>query len=168
MLTLRTVAVADLVAYPNNPRIISTEAMAAMMASIEAYGYQAPIVVDQDLVVLAGHTRLQALKRLGHVDVTVVISELEGEKADQYRVVDNRAAELVPWDTSKLIPELEAFEDPDLLARFFPDVDLDKGYLGDAALSDDAKARAMFELDRRATDWRRTVTCPECGGSFQI
>lgn len=58
--------------YPNNPRR-NGKAVEAVAESIRQCGYCAPIVVDENMVVLAGHTRLKALKRLGWKECEVVI-----------------------------------------------------------------------------------------------
>jgi len=59
------VKLSDIKPYPNNPRN-NDDAVASVAESIRQCGYIAPIVVDEDMVVLAGHTRLRALKKLGY------------------------------------------------------------------------------------------------------
>lgn len=63
-LKLYRALVKDIKPYPNNPRI-NDRAVGDVMESIKQCGYCAPIVVDEDYVVLAGHTRLKAIKSLG-------------------------------------------------------------------------------------------------------
>ena len=80
-----------------------------MANSIERYGFQQPIVVDKDHVIIVGHTRLKAAKKLGLTKVPVVTAtDLDEEKVRAYRIMDNRAAEESQWDTDLLYAELEA------------------------------------------------------------
>lgn len=57
--------VSDLTPYPDNPRVVTDEAVSAVAESIRAFGWRQPIVVDEGGIVLVGHTRLQAAKSLG-------------------------------------------------------------------------------------------------------
>ena len=66
VMELTKVRVADIKPYPNNPRR-NDEAVAAVAESIRQCGYCAPIVVDENMVILAGHTRHRALEQLGWV-----------------------------------------------------------------------------------------------------
>ena len=96
--------------YPNNPRI-NDRAVTDVMESIKQCGYCAPIVVDENFVVLAGHTRLKAVKKLGWKVVEVVIKEgLTEEQKKKYRILDNKTGELAEWDLEKLNWELEGLD----------------------------------------------------------
>lgn len=91
--------------YPDNPRK-NEAAVDAVMRSIERYGYNEPIVVDEDFVVIAGHTRLEALKRLGHTDIEVVVSSLEKDEARKHRIADNKTGESSYWNLQSLAAEV--------------------------------------------------------------
>ena len=62
---------ADIRPYPNNPRQ-NDDAVEAVARSIREFGFRQPIVVDADLVVICGHTRLKAAQRLGLTEVPIV------------------------------------------------------------------------------------------------
>ena len=69
---IETINIEDIKPYKNNPREISTEAINKVMKSIKEYGNNQPIVVDQDNVIVVGHTRWKALKQLGKAKAFVV------------------------------------------------------------------------------------------------
>lgn len=94
--------------YPNNPRKIPEEAIEKVANSIREFGFRQPIVVDRDNVVIVGHTRLLAAKRLGMTTVPVVVAaDLTPEQAKAYRLADNRTGEISDWDDDKLFEELD-------------------------------------------------------------
>lgn len=103
---IRTVNIKDIRPYPNNPRK-NDGAVAAVAESIKQCGYCSPIVVDEDMVVLAGHTRLKAVKRLGWTECEVCVREgLTEEQKRKYRLLDNKTNELAAWDDELLAQEL--------------------------------------------------------------
>lgn len=96
----------DIKPYPNNPRK-NNEAVAAVVESIKQCGYCDPIEVDENGVILSGHTRLKALKKLGWKEVeVVVISGLTEEQKKKYRLLANKTGEIALWDTDLLQVEL--------------------------------------------------------------
>jgi len=109
------------VPYDRNPRR-NDHAVEAVAASIAAFGFRVPIVVDEDGVVLAGHTRLKAAHTLGLGTVPVHVARgLTPEQARAYRIADNKSAELATWDMELLPAELEALQlaDVDLASLGF-------------------------------------------------
>lgn len=101
--------------YEKNPREITKEAVEAVSASIREFGFKQPIVVDKDMVIIVGHTRLKAAKKLGMKEVPVMIaSDLTPEQVKAYRLADNRTNEFSLWDEKLLSAELN-----DLLALDF-------------------------------------------------
>lgn len=107
--------------YWRNPRVITDEAVNAVAKSIEEYGYQQPIVVDTENVIIIGHTRYIALRRLGVEQVPVLVADLPAYKAKELRVVDNRTHEYTSWDFENLLEELKEFDDT-LRVSYFPEV----------------------------------------------
>lgn len=96
--------------YPNNPRI-NAAAVDKVAASIREFGFQQPIVVDKNYVIIAGHTRFLAAKKLKLETVPIVIADkLTEAQIKAYRIVDNRIAETSKWDTDALRAELQAIE----------------------------------------------------------
>jgi len=93
--------------YERNPRLNDGAAVDAVAASIKEFGFRQPIVVDADGVIVVGHTRWKAAKKLGLARVPVhVARELTTEQAKAYRLADNKTNELAEWDKALLPLEL--------------------------------------------------------------
>lgn len=102
------VALSKVRPYPGNPRK-NAAAVAGVAASIEKFGFRQPIVVDEEYVVLVGHTRLAAAESLGLKKVPVHVAEgLSADDAKAYRLMDNRSSETATWDKALLGEELTA------------------------------------------------------------
>lgn len=98
----------DIKPYPNNPRIITNEAIEKVSNSIKEFGMQQPIVVDKDMVIIVGHTRLKACESLGIGTVPCVIADnLSEEQVKAYRLADNKTNEFTDWNLELLDFELE-------------------------------------------------------------
>ena len=109
-LVITWVAIDAITPYENNPRKIPKEAIEKVAASIREFGFRQPIVVDKDMVVVVGHTRLLAARSLGYDEVPVLVaSDLPPEKVKAYRLADNRTNEFTSWDDDRLMEELTAF-----------------------------------------------------------
>jgi DNA modification methylase len=92
--------------YARNPRR-NEKAISKVAASIKEYGFRQPIVVDEEMVIIAGHTRLQAAQSLGLKKVPVHIAEgLTAPQIKAYRLADNRTHEDAEWDDELLAIEL--------------------------------------------------------------
>lgn len=91
--------------YEDNPRR-NDDAVEPVAKSIKEFGFQQPIVVDKDGVIIAGHTRWLAAKSLGLTEVPCVVADLTDKQAKAYRLADNKTGELAGWDFSKLELEL--------------------------------------------------------------
>jgi DNA modification methylase len=96
----------DIKPYPNNPRN-NDQAVAAVAASIQAFGFRQPLVVDEEGMIVVGDTRLKAAKKLGltHVPVHVAVG-LTPAQCKAYRIADNKSAELADWNNDRLVQEL--------------------------------------------------------------
>src|SRR5690625_7573707 len=105
-----------------NPRRISDEAIEQLAHSIQEYGYQQPLVVDGKNVLIVGHTRYAAMRRLGVETVQVMIADqLTPKQVKQFRLIDNRAAEYTTWDPEVLAWQLAELDDPERNAEVMPD-----------------------------------------------
>lgn len=94
--------------YDKNPRI-NDGSVDSVARSISQYGFRQPIVVDKVGVVIAGHTRLKAAKKLGMTEVPVhVASDLSEAKARALRIADNKTHELAEWNVDLLSDEVRA------------------------------------------------------------
>jgi DNA modification methylase len=92
--------------YENNPRV-NDPAVDAVAASIREFGFRQPIVVDEQGVIIVGHTRYKAALKLGLTTVPVHVAVgLSPAQARAYRIADNRTASIASWDDDKLVLEL--------------------------------------------------------------
>lgn len=115
--------VGDLIPYENNPRK-NDAAVDAVAASIREFGFKVPIIVDKDGVIVAGHTRLSAAKKLGMKTVPVIrADDLTEEQIRAFRLADNKTGELAEWDFEKLEEELRALDDIDMGQFGFEDLE---------------------------------------------
>ncbi len=102
--------ITELKEYENNPRN-NEAAVDAVAKSIEEFGFKVPIVITSEHVIIAGHTRLKASKKLGLTEVPCIIADdLTDEQVKAFRLADNKTAELATWDFSKLEDELASIE----------------------------------------------------------
>jgi ParB-like chromosome segregation protein Spo0J len=93
--------------YDRNPRV-NDDAVDAVATSLAEFGFRQPIVVDGDGVIIVGHTRWKAAKKLGLVRVPVhIATDLSVDQVRAYRIADNQTATLAEWDFELLPIELK-------------------------------------------------------------
>ena len=110
MLKIEKLSLDVLMPYENNPRI-NERAVEAVANSIKEFGFNVPVIVDKNNVIVAGHTRYEASKKLGLEAIPCYrIENLTDEQIKAYRLADNKTAELATWDFSKLEQELSELE----------------------------------------------------------
>ena len=98
--------ISDLTAYAGNPRVIEN-AVPKVAESIRQFGFKVPLVIDKNNVVVCGHTRLEASKKLGLSRVPCIVADdLTDKQIKAFRVADNKVQESSFWDWSKLDIEL--------------------------------------------------------------
>lgn len=108
--TITLMKIDDIIPYENNPRH-NDEAVEMVAQSIKDFGFRYPILVDKNNVIISGHTRLKASKKLGLEKVPVMIADdLTDDKVKALRLVDNRTSEVASWDFDLLQKELDAIE----------------------------------------------------------
>jgi ParB/RepB/Spo0J family partition protein len=133
---IETVKITDLTPYGNNPRK-NDSAVDTVANSIEQFGFQQPIVVDKNNVIIVGHTRYRAAKKLNLKEVPVIVADtLTDDQAKQYRLMDNRSNENSHWDDDLLFQELQSLLKDDDLAQLsfetgFTEAQLNKMFTDD-------------------------------------
>ena len=121
----------ELKPYENNPRN-NDKAVKSVAKSIEHFGFKVPIVIDKNNVIVCGHTRFKASKKLNLKYVPCIIADdLTDEQIKAFRIADNKTNELAEWNFSKLDEELKSIDFD------FSDFDFD---FSDLKISDDIKA----------------------------
>lgn len=106
------VAIGDLIPDPDNPRKHGRAQISAIAKSIEAFGFNAPILVDKKNKIVAGHGRYEAAKLLGLHKVPIVsLSHLTETQARAYLLADNKLTDRSTWDDNKLAIQLKELSD---------------------------------------------------------
>ena len=106
-MNIEYINVGDLKPYENNPRH-NDNAVDAVAASIKEFGFKVPIVCDKENVIVTGHTRYKAAKKLGLKKVPCIrADDLTDDQVRAFRVADNKVSELATWDMDKLNIELD-------------------------------------------------------------
>jgi DNA modification methylase len=105
--------IADIAPYEHNPRR-NDQAVDAVAESIREFGFRQPIVVDEQGVIIVGHTRYKAALKLGLQKVPVHVARgLTPTQVKAYRIADNKSADLAEWDETLLIRELGELQEFD-------------------------------------------------------
>ena len=100
--------------YEKNPRK-NDEAVKYVAESIKQFGFKVPIVIDKDGIIVAGHTRYKAAKKLGLAEVPCIVADdLTDEQVKAFRLADNKVAEKAEWDFDLLDIELDDILDIDM------------------------------------------------------
>jgi len=106
-LQIEYIDIERLIPYVNNPRN-NKNAVDKVAGSIKEFGFKNPIIVDKDMVIVAGHTRILAARKLGLNDVPVIrVEDLTPEQVKAFRIADNKVAEFAEWDAEMLAIEFE-------------------------------------------------------------
>ena len=148
------VNVDDLIPYENNPRR-NEEAVEKVSNSIKEFGFKVPIIIDKENVIVTGHTRLLAAKKLGLKEVPVIYADdLSEEQIKAFRIADNKVSEYSTWDFDKLDLELE-------------DINIDMSEFGIIKV-DDININEDEEAEEIDEEKLQKVKCPDCGKEFYI
>ena len=106
--------ITEIIPYEKNPRK-NDEAVKYVAESIKQFGFKVPIVIDKNNVIVAGHTRYKASKKLGLKEVPCIVADdLTEEQIKAYRLADNKVAEQAEWDFDLLGEELDGILDIDM------------------------------------------------------
>lgn len=177
---LLMVPIRDLVPYAGNARTHSQEQIDLLRRSMREFGFVAPVLIDFDNNIIAGHGRVEAAKAEGMEEVPcVLVSNLTDTQRRAYILADNRLAELSGWDDNRLHLEMEELSalcfntcilgfdmsaPPSL--QFGPAQDYTQDTLGA-----DATADALDLDDQTVADdcnQKETMHCPKCGFIFEV
>jgi len=135
--------------YINNPRKLKDSAIEKVAKSIKEFGFRQPIVVDTNRIIVVGHTRYRASKKLGLKEVPITIAEnLTQEQINAYRIADNRTNEEAEWDLELLKNEIKELE----LADFNLDL---------TGFDEDQLNNMLFEEKQGLTDEDEVPEAPE-------
>lgn len=118
---VQEIKIDQLTPYDHNPRQ-NDGAVDAVAASIKNFGFKVPVVIDRERVIVAGHTRYKAAKKLGLESVPCIVADdLTDEQIRAFRLADNKVGELAGWDFDLLNMELAGIEELDMTQFGFLD-----------------------------------------------
>lgn len=148
--------------YEKNPRL-NERAVNSVANSISEFGFQVPIIVDADGVIVCGHTRFIAAQRLGMTEVPVIVADdLTPAQVRAFRVADNKVGELAEWDAEKLAKEFMSVGNAIDLERF--------GFSADDFKSEDELEKEFDDGAAPGAQEKKTkiMKCPNCGKEFEV
>lgn len=174
--------ITDIKPYWRNPRN-NEDAIEAVKQSIRDYGFNSPIVLDKDHVIITGHTRYKALQELGVTDIPCIIKDdLTPQQVKEYRIADNKTSELSSWDMDKLIPELREIEEIEDMNVYFPTISLEELLQETAGAQQTYNSPTQESIGKVETKMQMTfedrskvqqsayveVICPHCTEAFHV
>lgn len=115
---IKVVKITDIQPYFNNPRD-NINAIQPVIKSLEKFGFVKPILVDKEGVIIAGHTRYMASIQIGLDEVPVVYSDMDDERAKEFRLLDNKIGEKSTYNEEELKKELGEMSVPEDMQDFF-------------------------------------------------
>lgn len=150
----------ELIPYVNNPRK-NDKAVNAVANSIKQFGFKVPIIIDNNGVIVCGHTRLKAANML-HLSTVpcVVADDLTDDQIKAFRLAENKVSEFSDWDFSKLEQEIAELSDMN--------IDLsDFGFQN--KLNEDQSDNALDLDDTTPLQKKQNYCCcPKCGFEFEV
>lgn len=142
----------ELIPDPKNARLHPERHVTQLARSIEAFGFNCPVLIDRDNQVIAGHGRLLAVKRLGWTEVPVIrLEHLTPDQVRAYRIADNRLTDCSTWDERLLAEQLKDLSEADLdfdleaIGFEMPEIDLRIQSLGDVSEEPDDASEGATE-----------------------
>jgi Predicted transcriptional regulators len=125
--------------YENNPRI-NDEAVKYVANSIKEFGFKVPIIIDENNVIVAGHTRLKAAKKLGFEKVPCIrADDLTENQIKAFRLADNKVGEIATWDFNSLAVELANIENINMSNFNFEPLDVSPDDFGNSFILPDGE-----------------------------
>lgn len=160
----KVASVADLIPYALNSREHSDDQVAQIAASIRAFGFTNPVLIDEHNNLIAGHGRVMAARKLGMTEVpAIVVTGMDERKRRALIIADNKLALNASWDMEALLVEMKDLSDEyglltgfsiEELAQMFDEVSFAPGTEDDQG-----------KLDQLAP---KMVTCPHCAAQYDL
>lgn len=145
--------------YEKNAKFHDEKQIANVTESIKQFGFVQPIVVDKDGVIVIGHCRVLAAKKLGMTEVPCVcVDELTDEQVKKLRIVDNRTNES-PWDWHSLMVDIGECD--------FEGFDL--GFITEAPIAEEKIYEFFDDSGAEVTKkQQKVIKCPQCGADVEV
>jgi ParB-like chromosome segregation protein Spo0J len=126
MMEIREIEVTKLKPWEDNPRI-NDHVVEKLVKSIETFGFNVPILHDQNFTIIAGHTRWKTALKLGMTHVPAIMLTMDDANRKAFALADNKLGSLAYWDdelVTKVLEELKT-EDVDLSAIGYSDAEME-------------------------------------------
>jgi ParB-like chromosome segregation protein Spo0J len=158
-MTVRWRTIVSLKPNPQNSRIHPPEQLEQIAASIRAFGFRAPVLIDSNSMIVVGHGRTEAARMAGLTKVpAIVCDDMTPDEVRAYTIADNKLAEGATWDEAKLATELKALlagnVDIRLTGFTLPDLDV---LLREPEPPEPDKGKLSMDVH---------VICPKCQHKF--
>lgn len=139
--------ISEIKPYEKNPRR-NDDAVQYVAESLKHFGWKQPIVVDRNNIVVAGHTRLKAAKKLGLKEVPCIVADdLTDDQVKAYRLADNKVSEAAEWDFELLDEELDGLFDFDMTVFGFDPVEDDEAEETESSGNEAERTADAYNLD---------------------
>jgi DNA modification methylase len=137
VLEVKEISLSSLKPWDDNPRK-NDHAVEAVAESVRNYGFNVPIICDQNLMIVAGHTRWKAAQKLSLEKVPVIVIEMDDVKRKAFAIADNKTGEIADWDFPKLkeVLEILKLEDVDIKSLGFSSEELRRLLVDDSEQED--------------------------------
>ena len=176
-MTVQNIKLTQIKPYWRNARK-NDKTVEALKQSIKDYGFNQPIVLDRNNVIITGHARFKALMQLGYEFAPCIVTDLSEIKAKQYRIADNKTHEMTVWDNDELVVELREIGQFEEMQTYFSNIDL-SSWLDDSVgfnvkpVTEDEVTKKRTDLeDRFSAEATHIDTveliCPHCMEEFEI
>ncbi len=163
--------------YFRNPRN-NEQTIKYLKESIKKFGFNVPIVVDKNYVIITGHARYKALQQLGYKKVPVIVKDLSEREAREYRIADNKIQERTTWDSEFLRKELMdlgeviGFEEDEIkeIVKLVQKEDERMSKITQEVI-DKTKEELDKKFEKKVKDYEEkmvTIICPHCLKEFQV
>jgi len=155
--------ISDLTMNAKNPRV-NDAAAEKLIPGIEKYGFINPVIVNKDNLIIAGHTRIKALKKMGKTTVPAIFVDMDETTAKGFSIWDNKSGEFATWDDELLKEAMQSMMD----------LDFDIGLTGfelddfDSGVSFDGEPDPGDTKNDVEDDVEIVVYCPKCGCGFKV
>lgn len=142
------VSISKLKPYENNARTHSEEQIQKIVNSLTEFGFVNPVIIDENNMILVGHGRTEAAKRLGIDKVPCVrVSYLSEKEKRAYILADNLLSDMAGWDREMMLAELSRISDIDMTLFGFEDINIPE--------------------DQQPKAEKEKVVCPKCGYEWE-
>lgn len=175
-MNIQTIPLSNIKPYWRNARK-NDKTVDALKKSIQKYGFNQPLVLDPNFVIITGHARYKALTQLGYKEAPCVVADLDEQKAKEYRIADNKTHEMTIWDNNNLMLELREIGNNFEMQDYFQNINLNNWLEDSVGFNMDTISEEQFEKKEQemAEQYKDAgvietvnITCPHCLEEFEL